>query len=50
MSATGLRWAVPLPMTRPEELLPLARRIDDLGYDTIMLPDSVFFPESVSAD
>lgn len=45
-----MRWTVPLPMIEASQLLPLARHVDALGYDTIAVPDSVFFPETVSAD
>lgn len=44
-----MRWTVPFPMLAPEHHLPLARHVDSLGYDTIAVPDSVFFPETVSA-
>jgi probable F420-dependent oxidoreductase len=45
-----VRWNVPLPMVPPEQLLPLARAVDECGYDSIAVPESVFFPEVVSAD
>lgn len=37
-------------MCPPDELLVLARAAEDCGWDAIALPDSVFFPEQVSAD
>lgn len=43
-------WPVPLAMSPPEHLRPLARAVDSLGYDAIAMPDSVFFPQDVSAD
>ena len=45
-----MRWTVPFPMFPPEQLLPMARAAEDAGFDTIAMPDSVFFPEQVSAD
>lgn len=49
LDCRAMRWNVPLPMVRPEHLLPLARAIEEHGYDSIAMPDSVFFPEKVSA-
>ena len=37
-------------MFAPDHLLPMARAAEANGFDTITVPDSVFFPESVSAD
>ena len=45
-----MKWTVPFPMFAPEQILPLARVVEDAGYDSITMPDSVFFPETVSAD
>ncbi|MCU1351150.1 MAG: hypothetical protein JWM05_359 [Acidimicrobiales bacterium] len=39
-----------LPMLPPERLLPLARAADEAGWDAVSMPDSVFYPEHVSAD
>lgn len=33
-----------------DRLIPLARAAEAAGWDSVALPDSVFFPESVSAD
>lgn len=44
-----VRFCVPLPMVPVEQLLPLARAADELGYDSIAVPESVFYPETVSA-
>ena len=45
-----LTFSLPMAMTAAEQLAPLARAADDLGYGAIALPDSVFYPEAVSAD
>lgn len=45
-----MKFSLSLAMTPPEELLPLARAGEASGWDAIALPDSVFFPESVSGD
>jgi probable F420-dependent oxidoreductase len=37
-------------MLPPGHLVPLARAAEAAGYDTIAVPDSVFFPEQVSGD
>jgi probable F420-dependent oxidoreductase len=46
----SLRFCVPFPMMPAEQLVPLARAVEEHGYDSIAVPDSVFFPEQVSAD
>jgi probable F420-dependent oxidoreductase len=33
-----------------DHLVPMARRAEEVGFDSITVPDSVFFPERVSAD
>ena len=45
-----VRFTLALPMCPPDRLLPLARLADERGWDALCLPDSVFFPEEVSAD
>ena len=45
-----MKFTLSLAMTPPEEILTLARTAEEAGWDAIALPDSVFFPESVSAD
>lgn len=45
-----MRWTVPFPMFPPEQLVPMAKAAEEAGFDTIALPDSVFFPENVSAE
>jgi probable F420-dependent oxidoreductase len=44
-----MRWTVAFPMFPADHLLPMARRAEEAGFDTITVPDSVFFPEQVSA-
>jgi len=45
-----VKWTVPFPLFPPEHLLPMARAAEAAGFDTIAMPDSVFFPEAVSAE
>ena len=45
-----MRFTLPLPMLPADHLVPLARAAEVAGYDTIAVPDSVFFPEAVSGD
>lgn len=45
-----MKWTVPFPLFPPEHLVPMAKAAEDAGFDTIAMPDSVFFPEHVSAD
>ena len=45
-----MRFTVPFPMLPADHLLPLARAAEEAGFDAIAVPDSVFFPEVVSAD
>jgi probable F420-dependent oxidoreductase len=37
-------------MFPPEHLVPMAKAAEAAGFDTIAMPDSVFFPEEVSAE
>jgi probable F420-dependent oxidoreductase len=37
-------------MLPADHLLPMAQRAEEAGFDSITVPDSVFFPEQVSAD
>ena len=46
----AVRFTLPLPMLPAGHLVPLARAAEAAGYDTIAVPDSVFFPETVSGD
>jgi len=45
-----MKFTMALALTPPEQYLPLARAADEAGLDSIALPDSVFFPEKVSAE
>ena len=45
-----MRWTVAFPMFPADHLLPMARAAEAAGFDTIAVPDSVFFPEKVSAE
>ncbi|MCB0977399.1 MAG: TIGR03619 family F420-dependent LLM class oxidoreductase [Acidimicrobiales bacterium] len=43
-------FSLSLAMCPPERLLPMARLAEECGWDSIAVPDSVFFPEKVSGD
>jgi probable F420-dependent oxidoreductase len=45
-----VKYTVALPMLPAGHLLPLAQTAEAVGFDSIAVPDSVFFPETVSAD
>jgi probable F420-dependent oxidoreductase len=45
-----VKFTLSLAMTPPGEILALAREAEATGWDAIALPDSVFYPEHVSAD
>lgn len=45
-----MRFTVPFPMLPADHLLPLAQAAEEAGFDAIAVPDSVFYPEAVSAD
>lgn len=45
-----MRWTVAFPMFPADHLVPMARAAEAAGFDTITVPDSVFFPEHVSAE
>lgn len=45
-----MRFCVPFPMFPVDHLLALAPVAEAAGFDLIAVPDSVFFPEQVSAD
>lgn len=45
-----MRFTVPLPMMPAHHYVPMARAAESNGFDSIAVPDSVFFPETVSAD
>lgn len=45
-----VRFTLSLAMVPPEEIVPLAQLAEATGWDAIAMPDSVFFPETVSGD
>ncbi len=45
-----MRFTVPLPMMPADHYVPMARAAEANGFDSIAVPESVFFPETVSAD
>jgi len=45
-----MRWTVAFPMFPADHLVPMARAAEEAGFDTITVPDSVFYPEAVTAD
>ena len=45
-----MKFAISISMCPHEHYLPLARAADDAGFWAVGVPDSVFFPETASAD
>lgn len=45
-----MRFTVPLPMMPAHHYVPMARAAEANGFDSIAVPDSVFFPEQVSGE
>jgi probable F420-dependent oxidoreductase len=45
-----MRWTVAFPMFPADHLVPMAKRAEEVGFDSITVPDSVFYPERVTAD
>lgn len=45
-----MRFTVPLPMMPAHHYVPMARAAEANGFHSIAVPDSVFFPETVSGD
>lgn len=45
-----VKFTLALAMCPPERLVPLARLADRHGWDAVAVPDSVFYPESVTGD
>ena len=43
-----MRFTVPLPMMPAHHYVPMARAAEANGFDSIAVPDSVFFPETVT--
>ena len=44
-----MRWTVPFPLFPADQLVPMAKAAEANGFDTIAIPDSVFYPKDVSA-
>ncbi|MFN8036320.1 MAG: TIGR03619 family F420-dependent LLM class oxidoreductase [Acidimicrobiia bacterium] len=44
-----MKWTLPFPMFAADQLVPLAIAAEEAGFDSITVPDSVFYPEQVSA-
>lgn len=47
---TTMEFSLALPMLPPSHFLPLAQAAEAAGFASIAVPESVFFPEEVSAD
>lgn len=45
-----MRWALSVAMVPTGDLAELAQLAEEVGFDAVSLPDSVFFPEQVSGD
>lgn len=45
-----MKWALSVAMVPPEDLAELVQVAEEVGFDAVSLPDSVFFPEQVSGD
>jgi probable F420-dependent oxidoreductase len=45
-----MRFTVPLPMLPSDHYVPMAVAAEENGFHSIAVPDSVFFPETVSGD
>ncbi|MGH9209296.1 MAG: TIGR03619 family F420-dependent LLM class oxidoreductase [Acidimicrobiales bacterium] len=46
----SVRFTLPFPMFPANQLVPLAQVAEEAGFDAVAVPDSVFFPETVSED
>lgn len=44
-----MKFSVAFAMVEPDQYLPLARAAEEAGFHAVAVPDSVFFPEQVSA-
>ncbi|MFE3290149.1 TIGR03619 family F420-dependent LLM class oxidoreductase [Rhodococcus sp. NPDC059234] len=44
-----MKWSLPVAMIDARDLREIAIAAEDAGFDSIALPDSVFYPETVSA-
>ena len=45
-----MKWALSVAMVPPEDLAELVQVAEEVGFDAVSLPDSVFYPEQVSGD
>lgn len=45
-----VRFTLALAMCPPHRMIPLAKAAEAAGWDAVAVPDSVFYPESTSAD
>lgn len=45
-----MRFTVPLPMMPADHYVPMAKAAEEHGFDSIAVPDSVFYPETVSGE
>lgn len=45
-----MRFSLTVAMCGPDELIPMARAAEAAGWDGVAVPDSVFYPQQVSAD
>lgn len=45
-----MRFTLTVAMCPPEDVLPMARAAESVGFGGVAVPDSVFFPKEVSAD
>lgn len=45
-----MRFTVPLPMMPAHHYVPMAKAAEEHGFDSIAVPDSVFYPETVSGE
>ena len=44
-----MKFSVSIAMSPPSHLIPLAQAAEAIGYDAVVLPDSIFYSEEVSA-
>ena len=45
-----MKFTLALAMCPPERIVPLARAAEEAGWDAVAVPDSVFYPETVSGE
>lgn len=44
-----MKFSISIAMAEPDHYIPIAKAAEELGYDAIVLPDSIFYSERVSA-